>query len=458
MGRCHGRDLHLDRAAGHGGLPHVPGHHHHAREVEQATGEADDVEGIGGLHALDEGVGERAVGIHRAPHQALHHAGDPHGGDVEHDADGGHPEVQLDRLDGVHLLAAEQARHEVVERAHRDQAHPAEGAGVHVAHGPVGVVAQGVHRLDGHHRALERGHAVERQRHDQEAQDGIVAQLVPCTRQGHDPVDHPAPAGGQQYQREHHAHGLGPVGQRGVVQVVGTRPHVGEDQRPEVHDRQAVAVHRAACLLRDEVVHHSQEAGREEEAHGVMAVPPLHHRVLHARIGRVALHPARGHFRAVDHVQQRHREDEAAEEPVGHVDVLHAALAHGAEEHDGVRHPHQRDQDVDRPLELGVFLARGVAQRQADGRGHDHGLPAPERERGEPAREQAHLPRALYHVIAGGEQRAAAEREDHRVGVQRAQAAVAEPGNAKVEFGPGELCGDDHADQHADHPPHHGHD
>ncbi len=426
--------------------------------VEQAAGEADDVEGIGGLDAFDEGVGERAVGVHRAPHQALHHAGDPHGGDVEHDADGGHPEVQLDRLDGVHLLAAEQARHEVVERAHRDQADPAERAGVHVAHGPVGVVAQRVHRLDGHHRALERGHAVERQGHDQEAQDGVVAQLVPGARQGHDPVDHPAPAGRQQDQREHHAHGLRPVGQRGVVQVVGARPHVGEDQGPEVHDGQAIAVHRAAGLLRDEVVHHSQEPGREEEAHGIVAVPPLHHRILHACIGGVALHPAGRHLRAVDHVQQRHRENEAAEEPVGHVDVLHAALADGAEEHDGVRDPHERDQDVDRPLELGVFLARGVAQRQADGRGHDDRLPAPEGERRERAREQAHLPSALHHVVAGGEQRAAAEREDHRVGVQRAQAAVAEPRNAEVEFRPGELGGDQYAHQHADHSPHHGHD
>ena len=85
-------------------------------------------------------AGERAVRVGGAPHQALHHAGDPHGGDVEDDADGGHPEVQLDGPDAVHLLLAEQARDQVIERAHGHQAHPAQGTRVHMAHRPVGVV------------------------------------------------------------------------------------------------------------------------------------------------------------------------------------------------------------------------------------------------------------------------------------------------------------------------------
>ena len=52
-------------------------------------------------------------------------------------------------------------------------------APVHVADGPVGVVRQRVDRLDRHHRAFERAHAVERQRDDEELQDRVVAQLVP---------------------------------------------------------------------------------------------------------------------------------------------------------------------------------------------------------------------------------------------------------------------------------------
>ena len=77
-----------------------------------------------------------------------------------------------------------------------------------------------------------------------------------------------------------------------------------------------------------------------------------------------------------------------------------------------------------------------VAERQRDRREHDDRLPAPERERREPVAEQAHVAGALHDVVGGGEQRAAAEREDHRVGVQRAQAAVGEPGDAEVQLGP----------------------
>ena len=222
-----------------------------------------------------------------------------------------------------------------------------------------------------------------------------------------------------------------------------------------MHDRQPVRIHRALGLLGDVVVHHPEEAGREEEAQRVMPVPPLHHRVLHAGVGRVALPQTHRHRRAVDDVQQRHREDERAEEPVGDVDVAHAALADGAEEDDRIGDPHHRDQQVDRPLELGVFLALRDAERQRDRGQHDHGLPAPEREHRELRQEQRHLAGALHDVVAGGEERAAAEGEDHRVGVQRAQPAVAEPRDAVGEVGKGELRGDDDAHQHAHHPPQH---
>jgi GGDEF domain-containing protein len=60
---------------------------------------------------------------------------------------------------------------------------------------------------------------------------------------------------------------------------------------------------------------------------------------------------------------------------------------------------------------------------------------------------------ALDDMVGGGEQRAAAEREDHRIGVQRSQAAIAEPGDVKVQRRPGQLGGDDNADQHADDAP-----
>ena len=439
------------------GAPDVVGHDQHAHEVEHAAEETHDVERMHRLHRLDERVGQRAVGVDRAPHQTLHHARDPHGRDVEHDADGGDPEMRLDEAGAVYL-AVEQPRDQEVQGADRDHADPAERAGVHVADGPVGVVRQRVHRLDGHHRALEGGHAVERHRHDQELEDRIGAQFLPRARQGHDAVDHAAPARRQQDQREHHAERLGPVGQRRVVQVVRTGPDVGEDQRPEVHDREAVRIHRPLRLLGDEVVHDAEEAGGQEETDGVVAVPPLHHGVLHAGVDRVRLGPRHRQRRAVDHVQQGDGQDERAVEPVGDVDVAHAALGERAEEHDRVGDPHHGNQNVDRPFELGVLLGGGDAERQRDGRRDDHRLPAPEAEGREPAGEQPHMAGALHDVIRSREQRRAAEGEHHGVGVQRPQAREREPGNVEIERRPGHLRGDDHADQHADDAPDHGHD
>ncbi len=240
--------------------------------------------------------------------------------------------------------------------------------------------------------------------------------------------------------------------------MVGTGPHIGEVERPEVNDRQAVGIDRAAGLLGDEVIHHAQEAGGQEEAHRVMAVPPLHHGVLHAGIGRVGLPHAHRHLGVVDDMQDGDGQDVGAEEPVGHVDVPGLALHDGAEEHDGVGHPHQRDQDVDRPFELGIFLRAGDAQRQRDDRGHDHQLPAPERERRQRATEQPRLAGALHDVVGGGEQRAAAEGEDDRIGVQRAQASEGQPRRIEIKLRPDQLCREQNAYGHTDNPPDYRHD
>src|SRR5574340_148802 len=59
----HRRHRHFDRPARGHRLDHVPRHDQHAGEVQQAAGQADDVEGKGRLHALDEAVHQRAVGI-----------------------------------------------------------------------------------------------------------------------------------------------------------------------------------------------------------------------------------------------------------------------------------------------------------------------------------------------------------------------------------------------------------
>ncbi len=187
------------------------------------------------------------------------------------------------------------------------------------------------------------------------------------------------------------------------MQVVRTGPDIQGDQRPEVHDGQAIGVHRTLGLLGHEVIHHAEETGGEEKAYRVVPIPPLHHGIRRAAVQRVGLGQADRDFQVVDDMQDGHGDDERTEEPVTDVDVLGVALGHGAEEHNGVGHPDDGDQDVDRPFQLGVFLGAGVAQRQGDCGEQDHQLPAPEAERGELRREQLGLAGALHRVEGAGE-------------------------------------------------------
>ncbi|OIQ70167.1 hypothetical protein GALL_482250 [mine drainage metagenome] len=227
-----------------------------------------------------------------------------------------------------------------------------------------------------------------------------------------------------------------------------------------MHDGQAIGIHRTLCLLGDEVIHHAQEGGGEKEAHGVVAVPPLDHRVLRAAIDRVALprQQADGQLDVVDDVEQGDGDDVSAEEPVGDIDMRGLALEHRPEEHHGIGHPGDDDQQADRPLLFGIFLAAGDPQRVGEGAEHDHRRPAPEGELGQFGGEQRHLTGALHDVVRSGEQRGAAEAENHRVGMQRAQPPPTQPFHAEGHVRPHQLGGDEHPHQHADHCPDQGHD
>src|SRR5512142_2713444 len=104
------RNRRVDRLADRDRPRDVVCHQQHSAEEHQAAEEPYRVERVGRLDALDECVGERAVRVRRAPHQALHHAGDPHRRDVEHDAERRDPEVHGDEARRPHLGAAEHAR------------------------------------------------------------------------------------------------------------------------------------------------------------------------------------------------------------------------------------------------------------------------------------------------------------------------------------------------------------
>ena len=146
-----------------------------------------------------------------------------------------------------------------------------------------------------------------------------------------------------------------------------------------MHDREAVGVDGALGLLRHEVVHHAQEARGQEEAHRVVPVPPLDHRVDRPAVDRVGLPCADRNREAVHDVEHGDRRDEGAVEPVRDVDVVGLPLHDRAEEDDGIGDPDDGDQQVDRPLELRVLLRGREAERQRDRRGDDHEPASPRR-------------------------------------------------------------------------------
>ena len=89
------------------------------------------------------------------------------------------------------------------------------------------------------------------------------------------------------------------------------------------------------------------------------------------------------------------------------------------------------------------------AEGQGDGRRDDDGLPAPEVEPRQRPAPHRRLEQPLHRVVDAGEADVAAEREDHGVGVQRAQPAERGVGQAQVGGPPGELERDGHTHEHA---------
>src|SRR5262245_19461079 len=212
--------------------------------------------------------------------------------------------------------------------------------------------------------------------------------------------------------------------------MVGSGPDVKEDQRPEVHDGEPIGIDRPLHAFRDEVVHDAEESSGEEEAHRVVAVPPLRHRILYARINDVALrtNQAYRYRRVVDEVQHGDGDDEREEKPVGDVDVRLLAPRQRAEEHKEIDHPDDGEPEVRVPFVLGVLLALSYAEQITCAGYDDEELISPDHEPGRPATRQTRVARTLYDVERGRDQHVAPERKDHGRGVQRSQPTEAGPG------------------------------
>jgi hypothetical protein len=220
-------------------------------------------------------------------------------------------------------------------------------------------------------------------------------------------------------------------------------PDVNEDQSPKVNDRQAITEHRSFRRLGQEVIHEAEVGGGEKESDGIVRVPPLNQRVLHAGVNRIALACACRHSQGIADMQHRHRDGGGNIEPDGDVKVLFSPPENRAQQIDGERDPNDRDGNVDRPFQLRVFLARRQAQWQRHGRAHDDSLPAPEIHPAQEIREHPRLAQPLQGIVDAHEHAVADEGEDDRIGMQRTQPPEGRVLKIQVEVRPKELAGDE---------------
>ena len=236
-------------------------------------------------------------------------------------------------------------------------------------------------------------------------------------------------------------------GKRGVEQVVRTRPDVDEDERPEVDDGEPVGVDRTSRGFGQVVVHDAEDGRGQEEADGIVPVPPLNQRVLHAGKDGVAVeHPGRK-VQVVDDVEDRDGHDGGDVEPERHIQVALVSARHRPEEVDGEDDPGDGDEQIDRPDQLRVFLRLGETERQRNRGADDDELPGPEMEPAQPVRGQPRLEQPLRGVIDAREHHVTDEREDRPVGVQRAQPPEAQPFEVEVRLPEGQLGGHQHSQQ-----------
>ena len=119
--------------------------------------------------------------------------------------------------------------------------------------------------------------------------------------------------------------------------------------------------------------------------------------------------------------------------PDRHVHVALPPLEDGPNHVDAKDHPDDGDGNVDGPLQLCIFLAGGITQRQTDGSGQYDALPAPEVYLAEQVTVHARLEQALHRVVNPCKARIAHKGKNHCIGMQRADAAKGGEGKVEVE-------------------------
>ncbi len=242
------------------------------------------------------------------------------------------------------------------------------------------------------------------------------------------------------------------------MQVVRTSPDVEEDQRPEVNNRKAVGIDRTISPLRDEVVHDGKKASGQEEAHRIVTVPPLHHRILDTRpddvgLGRIDRDRDR---QVVDDVQHGDRDDKRQIEPVRHIDVRFLAFPQRPQEQQQVEDPDNGQPEIGVPFRFRVFLALGDTEHIPGTGENDENVVTQDHEPGQDLARHAHTARPLNDIHGRRQQYVAAEGENHRRCVQGTQPAEIGPGKIEIQCRPGQLKRDYETDRESGKPPEHG--
>ena len=242
------------------------------------------------------------------------------------------------------------------------------------------------------------------------------------------------------------------------MEMVGADPEIEEGDAPEAEDRQPVGIDRPLRPDRQVVVEHPQEARGHEEGYGVVAVPPLHHRVLNAGECRVALGAGKAHRQgeAVDDVQHGDHDDEGKIIPVGHIDMRLGPARERAQIEHQIGNPDHHQPDVCIPLGLCIFLGLGDTHHVAGDRPDEKQVVADQHEPGAQLIGKPGAAGALHDMERGGNQGIAAKGEDHAGGVHRADPAIAHPGVAEGGVRPDHQGCNPKADPHGKQPPDHG--
>ncbi|MHC2487495.1 hypothetical protein ACVII0_001287 [Sinorhizobium meliloti] len=186
-----------------------------------------------------------------------------------------------------------------------------------------------------------------------------------------------------------------------------------------------------------------------------MPVPPLHHRVLHARPDRVALGMAERdrNCQVVDDVQDRHDHDEGHVVPVGDVDVRLPAARQRSDVEDEIGDPDDDEPEVGIPFRLGIFLRLRHTHEIA---GHCQDAEEVVAEQHEPRTELICQPGArgpLNNMERRCNQGVAAEPENDPGCMSGSDPSEARPGRVEIEARPSKLRRRPDADEHAEDRP-----